>query len=356
MAVKIWKRRLPGGGVSLYLDINYHGRRYKEALGFRLEGDRLQNRETMKMAEEIRARREIDLQSQIHGIVLGNRLRQNFFEYCDKLIEARNSPRLASSWGNALTHLKRSAGEDLTFGQMNRDLFERYKSYLLQKLSNNAAQMYYARIKTILHQAVRDGIIQVNPATLVSPIRKEEKLPGFLTLKEVQILAQTPCPNHSVKAAFLFSCFSGLRYSDAKALTWDRIVDGYLEFQQRKTGVAERLPLSSQALDILERQKAAAKNETVRKEYPDNIVFFLPRHSTVYKELNTWAKAAGLNKIVSFHKARHTFATLALSSGVDIYTTSKLLGHKCLQTTQIYAKVIDEKKREAVSLLPRIVF
>jgi site-specific recombinase XerD len=80
----------------------------------------------------------------------------------------------------------------------------------------------------------------------------------------------------------------------------------------------------------------------------------LPRQSTIDKQLKAWAKAAEIKKSVSMHKARHTFATLSLASGIDIYTTSKLLGHKNLATTQIYAQVIDEKKKRAVDMLPKI--
>jgi site-specific recombinase XerD len=137
-------------------------------------------------------------------------------------------------------------------------------------------------------------------------------------------------------------------------LTWDKVKGEYLEYTQTKTGVPERLPLSAQALQILRKQKKAKPNLNLEREIPANAVFLLPSHSVVDKQLKKWGKAAGIVKSLSFHKARHSFATIALSSGIDIYTVSKLLGHKNLATTQIYAKVIDQKKRAAISRLPRL--
>ena len=83
-------------------------------------------------------------------------------------------------------------------------------------------------------------------------------------------------------------------------------------------------------------------------------IFKIPSQSQLGRVLKQWCKDAGIDKRISFHTARHTFATLALTQGVDLYTVSKLLGHKTIQATQIYAKIIDEKKKAAMELLPMI--
>jgi site-specific recombinase XerD len=127
-----------------------------------------------------------------------------------------------------------------------------------------------------------------------------------------------------------------------------------LEFTQKKTGAPERFPLSAQALHILAKQKKAKPSPNLQREIPANSVFLLPSGSGVNKDLKVWAKTAGIDKPLSFHKARHSFATLALTSGTDIYTVSKLLGHKSLAQTQVYGQVIDEKKRRAINRLPRL--
>jgi site-specific recombinase XerD len=83
-------------------------------------------------------------------------------------------------------------------------------------------------------------------------------------------------------------------------------------------------------------------------------IFNLSNSSVICKNLKKWAKTAGITKHINFHKSRHTFATLLLNYWGDIYSVSKLFGHKKISTTEIYAKIIDEKKREAVNLIPEL--
>jgi site-specific recombinase XerD len=312
------------------------------------------------MAEEIRARRELDLLAETHDVTLTNKRKQNFVEYYERQLATKLSPNTQQSWKDALHHLLGFAGEPLTFARMNREFFEDFKSYLLKTktrrnkpISTNSAQIYFSRIKTALNQALHDNIINQNPASLVS-IKKEQHLPVFLTLDEIRKLDETPCSNPTVKAAFLFGCFTGLRYSDISALTWDKIKDGFMEFRQKKTGHPERLPLSKQAKETLNAQKGAPRSERIRQVLPENVVFYLPRQSVVDKILKKWGKNAKIEKTLSMHKARHSFATLGLASGIDIYTISKLLGHRNLATTQIYTHVIDEEKKRAVENLPTL--
>ena len=92
----------------------------------------------------------------------------------------------------------------------------------------------------------------------------------------------------------------------------------------------------------------------IKSRVNGDAVFKLGAQQTIDKAIRRWVKRAGIGKKISFHNARHSFATLALTNGVDIYTVSKLLGHKSLETTEIYARVIDEKKRQAVGMLPRL--
>ncbi|HYQ86148.1 MAG TPA: site-specific integrase [Bacteroidota bacterium] len=355
MGVRLIKRQFPSGSVRLFLDINSNGKRKKEALGLSLGGNRFNNRETLKMAEEIRARRELELHEQMHGVLHASKRKQSFVNYFEKLLGTKNALNTRSSWEDALTHFRDFAGADVIFGQLTREFLEGFKSYLLKEgeLSPNSAQIYFSRIKTALNQAVKDSIISSNPAAFVT-IKKKPHLPTYLHFGEISTLAKTKTSNENVKNAFLFSCFSGLRYSDIISLTWDNVKDGYLIFSQRKTGNPERLPLSEQARRILEDQKTMQPSMRVKRPQPDKVVFYLPRQSVIDKQLKKWAKDAELGKSLSMHVGRHTFATLAISNGVDIYTTSKLLGHRDLHSTQIYAKVIDESKRNAVDKLPHL--
>lgn len=353
MGVKLRKRKLPSGKTQLYLDIYRFGSRRTEALGFSLDGDRFQNRETMRMAEEVRAKRELALQAEMHGLSGTHNRRASFIEFLEAEAEKRVAENTRLSWDAAIEQLRAFAGDSVVFGDLSSVFFERFKDYLLGKIAPSSAQMYFGRIKSGVIKAMKEGKLPNNPVSGIT-IKKSESLPVFLTLQEVEKLAQTACPNATVKAAFLFSCFSGVRYSDVCRLTWENVRGDNIQFSQRKTGGEELLPLSRQARDILAKQRNHVRSDRVKGEAEDGVVFPLPRQSTVDKDLKRWAKRAGINKSVSFHKARHTFATLSLSAGVDIYTTSKLLGHKNLQTTQIYARVVDERKRQAVEMLPVI--
>ncbi|MEP7218966.1 MAG: site-specific integrase, partial [Bacteroidota bacterium] len=114
-------------------------------------------------------------------------------------------------------------------------------------------------------------------------------------------------------------------------------------YRQKKTSRVEYLPLSAQA------QKYLGKPGE-----PGKCVFDLPTHAPVYHALTKWAQVAGVTKPISFHVSRHTFATLALTFGADLYTVSKLLGHASVKTTEIYGQIVDEKKRAAVELIPEL--
>lgn len=357
MKVYLCTRDLRHGRKQLYLR-TYRGvgtRPENEALFILEKNATFQNKETRKMAEEIRAKRQLDLQAEMHGLSGTRNRRASVINYLKAQADLRTSANTRASWKQAIESFEDFAGAAVVFGDLTPQLFEKFKAYLLNRrhLSPNSALVYLARIKTALYQAVRDNLLPVNPANGTT-IRKTQTLPVHLSIKEIRKLSKTRCANDQVKQAFLFSCFSGLRYSDVDRLTWDKVRDEYLEFTQTKTGEPERLPLSAQALQILRKQKKAKPSPNIEREILANAVFFLPSQPVVDKQLKKWGKAAGIEKPLSMHKARHSFATIALSSGIDLYTVSKLLGHKNLATTQIYAQVVDEKKRRAVNRMPRL--
>jgi integrase len=169
----------------------------------------------------------------------------------------------------------------------------------------------------------------------------------YLTLDEVRSLIETPCYYSNIKNGFLFSCFTGLRFSDVEALTWGKLQkdsegNTFINFTQKKTQKWENLPVSREAMKFLPERGLASG---------DDLVFKFQSGGYINSIIKTWAKSAGINKKVTFHVARHTNATLLLSLEVPIETVSKILGHSDIKTTQIYAKVIDKSKRDAVNKL-----
>jgi len=280
--------------------------------------------------------------------------RADFVEYCRKIGEGKRSPNTRTVWENAVKHLQHFTGGPIQFSKVNHSLLQSFKDYLLSKVSQNSAGVYLARIKTACHQAVRDGILLRNPADV--SIRTQRTRRQFLTLEELGKLAATPCSNRDTKAAFLFSSFSGLRFGDVKALTWSKVKRSNgscaLEFSQGKTGEAETLPLSAEAAAIIEGQENASLSPRIRSKVDNDAIFKLGAQQTIDKAIRQWVKRAGIEKKISFHSGRHTFATMGLANGIDIYTMSKLLGHKSIKTTEIYLHMLDETKQQAVEMLP----
>ena len=199
-------------------------------------------------------------------------------------------------------------------------------------------------MKAALKQAYQDDILQTNLNAKIQPIKTADTRREHLTIEELNSLVKTPCNNDLLKRSALFSALTGLRFSDIQKMIWGELEyrkgQGYfLNFSQKKTKGVEVLPISEQAYKLLGEPKA-----------PEAKVFEGLKYSAYQnKHLFQWIGAAGITKDITFHCFRHTYATLQLYSGTDIYTVSKMLGHKDLKTTQVYAKIVDESKRKAAN-------
>ncbi len=330
-------------GYSLYFDIWRNNRHEYQFLKINIigkSGTKVQDDNNLLYAQSLRDKKEIELMQSEHDFKLINEMRNtDFLEYFKILSDKKGD----SGWDSAYKHLNNFMGSKKTFNQLDVKFCEGFRDYLLARVSKNTAHYYYSKLNSAITQAVKEEIISRNPAMKVKVVREETKR-EFLAEEELQRLIDTPFREEKLGNAFLFSCFTGLRYSDVRALTFDRINDGYLYYRQQKTKSVERIKLSQSALKIIEKQ---------RRLYPNkNNVFNLYQKAHMDILLKEWAKKAGIDKKISLHTARHTFAVMALNSGMDIYTLSKILGHKNLSTTEIYAKLIDKKKDEAIDKLP----
>lgn len=311
----------------------------------------------MEIAEHIRQKRENFLNKpEIYShyekeqLKIKEQSERNFLEYYKSLVEKRKASN-HDNWISAYNYFNIFTIGNLKFADLNEKICNEFKDYLLTTKSNksnkknlaqNSAVSYFNKLKATLKQAYKDGYLSSDLNSKIQPIKQAETQRNFLTIEELNSLVKTECNNPLMKCAAIFSALTGLRFSDIKKLVWGEIEfikdNGYfIQFKQQKTKGVEMMPISEQAYDLLGE----------RKEPTDKVFERLNYSAYENKHLAKWIGLAGITKDITFHCFRHTFATLQLSKGTDIYTVSKMLGHRELKTTQIYAKIIDQTKRDA---------
>ncbi len=372
--IRLRQRKTSKGLTSLYLDIYLNGERSYEYLKLYLvpeksREDKRKNAETLKLAEAIRAKRVVELQNGEFGFKSQFKEETLFFDFYEAMCKQRFlSEDSKGNWGNwrsALKHLEKyEPNRKITFEKITPEWVQGFRDYLENeacawgmdfrqrnkdhKLARNSRVSYFNKLRACLNQAYEERIIQFNPIRGIDGIKAEEGTRMYLTIEEVRKLADTPCEYESVKKAFLFSCLTGLRRSDIIKMKWGEVQEqsGFTRiiFRQKKTGGQEYLDITPQAAELMGKHGKAS--EPVFED--------IHSPSCTNEAIKRWVLRAGIQKEITFHCGRHTFAVLMLDLGTDIYTVSKLLGHKELSTTQIYAKVLDKNKQAAVSKIPSI--
>lgn len=249
---------------------------------------------------------------------------------------------------------KRSGGQPIPFKNITVKWMEDVKLFMLTApqggnkkgtISQNTAATYFSIVKAGVKQAFVDELLTTDISAKVKGIPTPETQREYLTIEEVNKLVDTPCDIDVLKRAFLFSVLTGMSHCDIKSLRWLNIVETKgtykINFKQDKTDVPDYLPISEQAYLLCgERQS------------PNRLVFEgLMSPSWINSPLKRWIASAGIAKHITFHCARHTFATLQLTSGTSIFTVSKMLGHTNVRTTQIYSHLVDKKKEEAANAI-----
>lgn len=357
--VKLRKRKTRTGLYSLYLDTYANGKRTYEYLRLylvpeRTREDKRKNKETLQLAEAIRAKRVIEYHEGRYGFETSEQDKVLLFDYFATLCrgQAERNTKSGNCWMYSLRRLEQyERRRDITFADITTDWVAEYKRYLeaQEDMSQNTKVLYFDKFRACINSAYREGIITDNPLKRVGSIKHEESKREYLTIEEVQRLVETDCSNETVKRAFLFSCLTGLRRSDVTGLRWGDVhKEGdytRLTFRQQKTGGQEYLDITHEARELMGEEQGA-----------EELVFdTFPAMSTAGTAIKVWTARAGIRKHITFHSARHTFATMMLTLGTDLYTVSKLLGHKDIKTTEIYAKIVDKGKQEAVARIPSIL-
>ncbi|MEI8278827.1 MAG: site-specific integrase [Bacteroidota bacterium] len=361
--VTLRKKPISGNRLSLYLDFypaipnpDTGKDTRREFLGLyifdkaKTPVDKEHNAKTLQLAKSIQSKRQLSLNNSEYGFLSDVKQKGDFVAYFRELAAKRKGSN-SDNWASALNYLEDYTGGSLPFSNLDERFCEDFKEYLQSAptkrstkttLAQNSAVSYFNKIKTAIKQAQKDGFIDNNLNEKVANIKHSETHREYLSKEELQRLANTECDNAMLKQAAIFSALTGLRFSDIQKLLWGEIRHSesegyYLQFRQQKTKGVEVLPISEQAFEMLGN----------RRKDTDVVFEGLQYSAWLNGILKLWVSKAGITKDITFHCFRHTFATLQLSLGTDIYTVSKLLGHKELKTTQVYAKIIDQTKRDA---------
>lgn len=372
--IRLRRKKLANGNTSLYLDIYREGKREYEFLKMYLipektKADKETNKQTLQLANSIKSKRIVEMQNGEYGFKDEYHTDTLFYDYYRAMCAKRHgNEESRGNWGNwysCLHHLlKYEPNEKITFAQITQEWVQGFHDYLEhdavawgndyrkrikdKPLARNSKLSYFNKLRACLNQAYEDRIILHNPIRGVENFKAEEGTRMYLTIEEVRKLAQTDCEYPGIKRAFLFSCLTGLRRSDVTRLTWGEVFQQgdftRIIFKQKKTNGQEYLDITQQATDLMGEHSK-----------PDEYVFSDVHSPTCTNTaIREWVLRAGIQKKITFHSARHTFATMMLDLGTDIYTVSKLLGHRELSTTQIYTKVLDKNKQKAVARIPDI--
>lgn len=338
--------------------------------------------ETIRLAEIIRNNRQNELdkaeiytENEAEMLKAKERSKGDFMAYFKQIAVEKNATN-QDNWTSALLHLKAylqktDKSDTIRFCDITLQWCEGFKNYLLTttsnrsriktdekttspesqntitgnktetKLANNTAAAYFVKFKIALKTAYRYGYLPKDINADLKSIKEEETHRGFLTLDELRNLVNTSCTDDVLKRAALFSSLTGLRHSDILKMKWSELTENNglytLKYTIQKTNKYEELPISEQALQLCGERKAS-----------NTLVFAGLKYSAyANKALAQWLGAAGITRNITFHCFRHTFATLQLASGTQITTIQKMLGHKKLETTMVYAKTLEEAKREA---------
>lgn len=375
MGVKLREKPLKRGGVSFYLDISHGGKRWYQFLDIKTRAARSSSefKEQHRMAKEARRVKENQLSSLKNDLPDNSKQFEDFFDF---VLERSKNLRVNRVYKSMIKNIQQYCGKErLPMHDITKQFLIGFQEFLKtrkprgkekKKMAANSIYFTVHRFSTFINKAVEEGYMEYNPYNKIGKqqrVKRKRNTPDFLTIDQIATLSQhgEGIPDQ-FKLAFFFSCFTGLRWSDCTRLRWTQIVKHKMEgndvdvlrLDQMKTAHKTYLPLSEQALLILSaRRTAEDKNATY--VFPE---FYEPdgersKQSSGQWWMKKWKRQSGLERLY-FHLSRHTFATMTLAEGADLFTVSKLLGHTNISQTMVYAHVVDKVKLAAVSRLPRL--
>ena len=382
---KLKQKALSDGNYSLYLDY-YLGRvdvkddetgevkskvqRKREFLHLTLLAsprtpiERQQNKETLNLAQKIRFEREQELKESLHGYRLKRDRDINFLDYFQAYIDGytKKDIRMVQIALSRFRDFLKDTPEYSKFAykikpeQINKDMIEAFTEYLQSRSVGEGARSIYQRFKKVIKYAIEHDVMLKNPCNgIVIKIDENILRKDVLSQDEIQRLIATHYDNENpnIQRAFIFCLYCGLRFCDVKDLTFANVdySNKLLKFEQNKTkghssssGVV--IPLNDGLLRLI--------GEPTSDPNKDSLIFPLPSYEMCLKAIKRWVKRAGINKHISWHCARHSFAVNILNNGANIKTVASLLGHSGLKHTEKYTRAIDSLKQDAINSLPEL--
>ncbi len=357
--VNLRKKPITGGRETLYLDFwppiptSTGKETRREFLGLyilskpRTPLEKQTNKQTLEIAEHVKAQRQIDIQSGAYKIRRsggGTRL----VDYMETLA-SKKSESTEKVWKKVLPHIVKAELDKVTMPELELKHCTQFREYLekmiqSKALNSTSASTYLSLFRQTLRQADNEGVLINSLAGRIQSIKKSEPKKSFLTIEELNTLASTPIDSEIIKTTALFSALTGLRLSDIRGLKWNNVLgekdNATLDYTQVKTKKRHILPISSQARGLI-----GSKGED---EKDDGIIFKgIPTIATVCYILKAWTTRAGIKKHITFHCMRHSFATNQLGSGTSLKVVSTMLGHASIAMTETYAKVQEPDERKA---------
>ena len=326
--------------------------------------ERQQNKEILELAKRIRFERGQDLLESVEGYRLKKDRDINFLDYFQSYIDkyTKKDYRMIVIALKRFRDFLHDTPEYNKFEkrikpeQITKDIVEAYTEYLQSRSVGEGAKSIYARFKKVIKYAVEHDVISKNPCNgIVIKVDEQILKKEVLSPEEIQRLIATHYDNENpnIRRAFIFCLYCGLRYCDVKDLTFANVdySNKLLKFEQNKTkghsansGVI--IPLNDGILSLI--------GEPISPNNRDEAIFPLPSYEMCLKALKRWVKRAGINKHISWHCARHSFAVNILNNGANIKTVASLLGHSGLKHTEKYTRAIDSLKQEAINSLPKL--
>lgn len=318
------------------------------------------NKETLELAKNIRIEREQEFKEGAFGYRLKSK-DMNFWDFLQTYQDnyTKKDIRVVQlavrRFKEFINEESRLFAKTIKPQQITPLMMSDFVEYLQTVCKGTGAVTAWKRWKTLINNAVKEGVFKKNPCTGITCKTDENILTkDILSMEEIKQLINTSYEgqNNEIRKAFIFSLYTGIRYCDVKDLTFKNVdrPNKMLSFEQNKTkghskysGVT--IPLNDGLLSLI----GESENDN-----PNELLFKLPSHTGCLKSLRAWTKKAGINKHITWHCARHSFAVNILNNGANIKTVASLLGHSGLTHTEKYTRAVDKLKEDAINSLPTL--